>query len=849
MSENVMRKLFVSVALVAAIASAAASAEERGAWFREARFGMFIHWGLYSVPAKGEWIYARHPWKKGEYEALAKTWNPTNYNPREWARLAKRAGMKYAVFTTRHHDGFCMFDSHFTDYKITNTPYGRDAVREYVEAFRAEGLRVGFYHSLPDWTHPGYSDQESPDGIQGRPLHTPTPEEYAAFKELVANHVRQLMTEYGKIDLLFLDYTSKYKKDVDYFDRERLLKIAYDSQPGIIVNDRLSFWKENVRDFDYYTPEICIPSEPLRVKGQEVPWETCATINGSWGYCADDNAWKSPEALVAGLVGCVSRNGNLLLNVGPMADGSLPAPAVERLNALGDWYAANAESATGCGKSSFTPPFGCAYTQKGNALYCHFLQQPLGDVILPGLKGKIDKVTLLRTGEAVECVDQWGFELLKPDDQRIRPKGIVPGDVVKIVLSVQPFPEFAKPRAVTRGPHDHFLANYFAINSWSPDNRYILALETDIKDKLPDGAPCTVGLVDTGDGDRFIPVMETRTWNFQEAAMAHWLPNEKDTFVVNDLRDGKFVAVVRNWRTGAERIVPHPVSAVSEDGTWALSINYARLYLTRPDYGYAGEGQDPRRGVVFPEDDGLWRVDLKTGAAKLLVSCAALKAMVPQVPDTGLSYICHTVISKDMKRVYFLSRSVSQSMEGVKKFSGVNWHTTAFTCDADGTNIRRCFPDGWGSSHFNWKPALSERDARTMIVTCKWQNKVYTHVEFTVGEEDNAHQVGGDEMNFDGHCIYTPDGKFISGDDYWDESFFRHWKMVRLSDDAVKDLGEFYVPEKYRDIYCRCDLHPRWRPDGGQLGFNSVHEGSRQIYVMDVVKNAPRRRIPNVRGE
>ena len=411
------------------------SAENRSAWFREARFGMFIHWGLYAIPARGEWIYARHPWKKGEYEALAKVFNPTNYNPREWAKLAKRAGMKYAVLTTRHHDGFCMFDSHFTDYKITNTPYGKDVVREYVEAFRAEGLKVGFYHSLPDWTHPGYSDPESPDGIQGRPLHEPTPEEYAAFKELVANHVRQLMTEYGKIDLLFLDYTSKFKQKGDYFDRERLLKIAYECQPGIIVNDRLSFWKDNVRDFDYYTPEICVPSGPLRVKGREVPWETCATMNGSWGYRADDDKWKSPEALAAGLVGCVSRNGNLLLNVGPMADGSLPAPSVERLNALGDWYAANGESVFGCGKADFTPPFGCAYTQKGNALYCHFLQTPLGDVILPGLKGKITKMTLLRTGEEVPCIDQWGFELLKKDDQRIRPKGIVPGDVIKIILS------------------------------------------------------------------------------------------------------------------------------------------------------------------------------------------------------------------------------------------------------------------------------------------------------------------------------------------------------------------------------------------------------------------------------
>ena len=423
------------VTILASLVALASVAADRSAWFQEARFGMFIHWGIYSIPARGEWTYASDSWKAGEYEAFAKVFNPTNYNPREWAKLAKRAGMKYAVLTSRHHDGFCMFDSHFTDYKITNTPYGRDIVREYVEACRAEGLKVGFYHSLPDWTHPGYSDPETPAVMQGRPVHKSTPEEYAAFKELVANHVRQLMTEYGKIDLLFLDYTSKYKQDGDYFDRERLLKIAYENQPGIIVNDRLSFWKDNVRDFDYYTPEICVPSKPIRVKGREVPWETCATINGNWGYCAEDNNWKTPEALVAGLVGCVSRDGNLLLNVGPMSDGKIPAPAVERLNALGDWYAANGESIFGCGKSKFTPPFGCAYTQKGNTLYCHFLQQPLGDVILPGLKGRVAKATLLRTGETVNCIDQWGFELLEKDDQRIRQKGIVPGDVIKITLS------------------------------------------------------------------------------------------------------------------------------------------------------------------------------------------------------------------------------------------------------------------------------------------------------------------------------------------------------------------------------------------------------------------------------
>ena len=166
------------VTILASLAALASVAADRSAWFQEARFGMFIHWGIYSIPARGEWTYASDSWKAGEYEAFAKVFNPTNYNPREWAKLAKRAGMKYAVLTSRHHDGFCMFDSHFTDYKITNSPYGRDAVREFLEAFRAEGLKVGLYHSLPDWTHPGYADTESPECIAGgkKDPHVPTPE-------------------------------------------------------------------------------------------------------------------------------------------------------------------------------------------------------------------------------------------------------------------------------------------------------------------------------------------------------------------------------------------------------------------------------------------------------------------------------------------------------------------------------------------------------------------------------------------------------------------------------------------------------------------------------------------------
>ena len=406
------------------------------------------------------------------------------------------------------------------------------------------------------------------------------------------------------------------------------------------------------------------------------------------------------------------------------------------------------------------------------------------------------------------------------------------------VHALTPFPEFSAPRAITHGPHDHMFASYYGVNAWSPDDRYVLVLETDVNGRLPmPGEKATIGVVDTSDGDKFIPVAETTCWNFQEGTMAHWLPSEECSFVYNDMRGGRFVSVVVDFRTRAERVIPWPVSAVSADGAKAISINYARMRLTRPDYGYAGGGQDAREGVAFPDDDGLFLVDLKTGDAKLIVTIASVKDQVPQVkavadkPGAPLSYFCHTVFSRDGKKVFWLSRSVDWYDKATHKHA--YWHTTAFTCDIDGGNVRRCFPDGWGSSHFNWKPARSERDAATMIVTCNWQNKVYTHVEFTVGEEDKAHQVGGDAMNFDGHCIYTPDGNFISGDGYWDDKFFRHWKMVRLADNAVKDIGDFFVPEVYRDVYCRCDLHPRWRSDGRQLAFNSVHEGTRQIYVID----------------
>lgn len=408
--------------------------DKRSEWFREARFGLFLHWGIYAIPARGEWSYTYDDWKPGEYEAFMNEFNPTAYDPHEWARLAKAAGMKYVVLTTRHHDGFCMFDSHYTDYKITNTPYGKDVTRMLADAFREEGLKIGFYHSLPDWTHPGYADEESPEYIRFGKLHTPTPEEHQAYLDLLYNHVEQLMTEYGKIDLLFFDYTSKYKADQDYFDRERILEMVYRHQPDILVNDRLSYFKENVRDFDYYTPETAVLNRQQTVKGQPVAWETCATMNNHWGYSDTDTDYKSIETLTSGLIGCVSKNGNLLLNIGPEPTGKFPPLAVEKLQEFAEWFKTNGEAVTGCGMSEYPAPHGFCYTQKGNNLYMYCMASPMGDIILPKLKGKIESITHLRTGETGECVDHWGFELLLADDQRIRCRGIRPGDVVKLVL-------------------------------------------------------------------------------------------------------------------------------------------------------------------------------------------------------------------------------------------------------------------------------------------------------------------------------------------------------------------------------------------------------------------------------
>ncbi len=395
-------------------------------WFTQARFGLFIHWGLYAVPGKGEWTRFNDDWNVAEYEANIRRFNPVNFHPEEWAELAWNAGMRYVVFTTKHHDGFCMYDSHYTDFKVTNTPYGKDITRELVDAFRKRGLRIGFYHSLVDWRHPDFiPDEEHPDWKNGqRDFSSRNRENYQKY---LFNQIEQLMTQYGKIDLLFFDYTSKYKTSEEW-NCGALLEMIYRHQPEILVNDRLSFDKKTFPG-DYFTPEICVPTTP-----PAGVWETCATMNDHWGYCCGDENYKSLDALTCGLAGCVSRNGNLLLNVGPDETGRFPAGAAARLKELSDWMKTNEEAIHGTGKSEFMPPYGCVYTQRENNLYLYLIQIPVGDMILPQLRDKVKKITLLRDGSEVPMVMHWGFELLKNDELRIRPSNVFPGDILKIEL-------------------------------------------------------------------------------------------------------------------------------------------------------------------------------------------------------------------------------------------------------------------------------------------------------------------------------------------------------------------------------------------------------------------------------
>src|SRR6266481_6547585 len=320
-------------------------------WWHQAKFGMFIHWGLYSVLGRHEWVMENEGIPVTEYAPLAKRFNPKPNAARAWARLARQAGQKYMVMTTKHHEGFCQWDSKLTNYCAAKQGPGRDLVREYVDAARAEGLRVGFYYSLMDWHHPDGARCATDEAARQR------------FVAYTHGLIRELLTNYGKIDILWYDVD--WPLTPERWESQKMNDMVFQLQPDIIVNNR------NGLPGDFSTPE-----QEIRAADKGRAWETCMTLNDSWGFHKADDNWKTPKTIVNNLITCARGGGNYLLNIGPKPDGSIPQESIEILQAVGKWTSQNGAAIYGTERNNFEGHVYANFTRRGNTAYAQVTNWP-----------------------------------------------------------------------------------------------------------------------------------------------------------------------------------------------------------------------------------------------------------------------------------------------------------------------------------------------------------------------------------------------------------------------------------------------------------------------------------------
>jgi len=379
-----------------------ADRERRMKWWHEAKFGMFIHWGLYSMLGRHEWVMEQEGIPFKEYEQLAKRFVPKPNAARAWAKLAKAAGQKYMVMTTKHHDGFCLFNSQYTGYCAPKQACGRDLVKEYVEAARGEGLRVGLYYSLFDWHHPDGARCATDETARRR------------FVDYLHGQIRELLINYGKIDILW--YDGSRPLDAKGVEAEKMNEMVFKLQPDIIVNNR------NRLPGDFATPEGRIQAEKV---GRA--WEACMTMNDSWGYHRADDEWKTPKRIIRNLIMCARDGGNYLLNIGPRGDGSIPEECVKIMTTVGKWMDGNGYTIF---RSDLCQPRRSTYasfTRTGNTLFMHVHFWPGETVCISGLRTKVKSAKLLATGKPVKF-DQ--------DDFRTRFLGLpqrAPDDPISVI--------------------------------------------------------------------------------------------------------------------------------------------------------------------------------------------------------------------------------------------------------------------------------------------------------------------------------------------------------------------------------------------------------------------------------
>ena len=398
-------------------------------WFVHDRFGLFIHWGLYALPARHEWVMQKEETAPEQYERYFDYFDPDLYDPTQWAEVAAAAGMKYCVVTSKHHEGFCLWDSALTDYKAPNSPAGRDLLRPLVEAFRANGLRVGLYHSLIDWHHPQFVIDDV-HALRNHPQRTQLNQQrdQTQYVEHLHGQVRELLTDFGHLDILWCDfsYPERGKGRADW-DSPRLYRMIRELQPHVVLNDRMDLDD----GWDVRTPEQWQPQSWITVDGQPVVWEACQTFSGSWGYHRDEASWKSVDQLVRMLVDTVSKGGNLLLNVGPTGRGELDRRALERLRGMGEWMRRHSRSIYGCTQApaEFAVPADCrlTYHPEQKRLYVHLFAWPFRHLHLPGYAGKIAYAQLLNDASEVS------MQAVSEHQQRVEG---VPADSVVLELPV-----------------------------------------------------------------------------------------------------------------------------------------------------------------------------------------------------------------------------------------------------------------------------------------------------------------------------------------------------------------------------------------------------------------------------
>ena len=350
---------------------------QRMQWWHAVRFGMFIHFGVYSTIGRHEWVMEDEAIPIGQYTPHATTFRPAPNAPRAWAKLARAAGMKYMVMTTKHHEGFCNFDTKLTNYCAPRQGPGRDVVREYVEAARSEGMHVGFYYSLMDWHHPDGARCATDEAARRR------------FVDYTHGLIEELMTNYGKIDVLWYDVA--WPLDATGWESEKMNDMVFRLQPEIIVNNR------NKLPGDFSTPEQRIVAE---TNGKA--WEACMTLNDSWGYQRADDNWKSSRTVIRNLIQCVRDGGNYLLNIGPKLDGSIPEESTRILTEVGEWMNTNGHTIYQSDLCQVRRSNYASFTRIGNTLYMHVHFWPGEYVAISGLRTKMKSAHLVKGGTEVK---------------------------------------------------------------------------------------------------------------------------------------------------------------------------------------------------------------------------------------------------------------------------------------------------------------------------------------------------------------------------------------------------------------------------------------------------------------